>query len=39
VQTFTWEEALEATRLDYRFDPEAALALWLYVGNRLKLAE
>jgi len=39
VQTFTWEEALGATRLDYRFDPEAALALWLYVGDRLKLTE
>jgi ADP-ribose pyrophosphatase len=33
IQTFTLEEALGATRLDYRFDPEAALALWLYAGQ------
>lgn len=30
--TFTLDEALAATREDYRCDPEAALALWLYVG-------
>jgi hypothetical protein len=30
VHTFTLEEALAATRVDYRCDPEAALALWLY---------
>ncbi|HYT02444.1 MAG TPA: hypothetical protein VEL70_05995, partial [Candidatus Acidoferrum sp.] len=34
VKTFTLDEALAATREDYRFDPEAALALWLYVGYR-----
>jgi ADP-ribose pyrophosphatase len=34
VQTFTLDEALAATRLDYRFDPEAALALWLYAGGK-----
>jgi len=32
VHTFTLDEALVATREDYRCDPEAALALWLYVG-------
>ena len=32
VQTFTVEEALAATQVDYRCDPEAALALWLYAG-------
>jgi len=37
VQTFTLEEALAETRVDYRCDPEAALALWLYKENRLKL--
>jgi 8-oxo-dGTP pyrophosphatase MutT (NUDIX family) len=30
VHTFTLNEALAATRMDYRCDPEAALALWLY---------
>ncbi len=34
VQTFTLDEALAATRLDYRFDPEAALALWLYADGK-----
>jgi len=34
VKTFTLDEALAATREDYRFDPEVALALWLYVGYR-----
>jgi 8-oxo-dGTP pyrophosphatase MutT (NUDIX family) len=34
VQTFTLDEALEATRIDFRFDPEAALALWLYARSR-----
>ena len=29
-------EALAATRVDYRCDPEAALAFWLYVGSRYK---
>lgn len=33
VQTFTLDEALAATRVDYRCDPEAALALWLYAGS------
>ena len=35
VHTFTLDEALAATRVDYRCDPEASLALWLYAGNRL----
>lgn len=30
VYTFTLDEALGATRIDYRCDPKAALALWLY---------
>lgn len=34
VRTFTMEEALVATRVDYRCDPEAALALWLCEGIR-----
>jgi 8-oxo-dGTP pyrophosphatase MutT (NUDIX family) len=33
VQTFTLEEALAATRMNYRCDPEAALALWLFAGH------
>jgi len=33
VHTFTLDEALAATRIDYRCDPEAALALWLYAGH------
>ncbi len=33
VYTFTLYEALAATRIDYRCDPEAALALWLYAGK------
>lgn len=33
LHTFTLDEALEATRGDYRCDPEAALALWLYAGR------
>lgn len=36
VHTFTLEEALAAIRIDYRCDPEAVLALWLYAENRLK---
>jgi len=36
VHTFTLGEALAATREDYRCDPEAALALWLYAGSRDK---
>src|SRR6266849_2539926 len=31
---FTLDEALAATREDYRCDPEATLALWLYAGSR-----
>jgi 8-oxo-dGTP pyrophosphatase MutT (NUDIX family) len=33
VRTFTLNEALETTRIDYRVDPEAALALWVYAGQ------
>src|SRR5579885_1233260 len=33
VQMFTLEEALTITRADYRCDPEAALALWLYASK------
>jgi len=36
VHTFTLDEALGATRIDYRCDPEAALALWLYVERKLE---
>ena len=35
VYTFTLDEALAAPREDYRCDPEAALALWLFAENRL----
>jgi hypothetical protein len=35
VLTFTLDEALAASREDYRFDPEAALALWLYAEIKL----
>jgi 8-oxo-dGTP pyrophosphatase MutT (NUDIX family) len=35
VQTFTLDEALAATKTDYRCDPEAALALWLFAGHGL----
>ena len=35
VHTFTLDEALAAKREDYRYDPEAALAMWLYrAGGR-----
>ncbi|MGI9057178.1 MAG: NUDIX hydrolase [Ktedonobacteraceae bacterium] len=37
VKTLTLGEALAATRVDYRSEPEAALALWLYAGNRFKV--
>lgn len=37
VHTFSLDEALAATREDYRCDPEAALALWLYSSSRLNL--
>ena len=33
VRMFTLEEALTATKVDYRCDPEVALVLWLYVGS------
>jgi ADP-ribose pyrophosphatase len=36
MYTFTLNEALAATRVDYRCDPEAALALWLYAENKSK---
>ena len=32
VHTFTLDEALAATKVDYRCDPEAALAFWVYTG-------
>ncbi len=34
VKTFTLDEALAATRHDYRCDPQAALALLLYAGKQ-----
>ena len=37
IHTFTLEEALAATQVDYRCDPEAALALWLYARSKLEL--
>jgi 8-oxo-dGTP pyrophosphatase MutT (NUDIX family) len=33
VRTYELKEALTETRMDYRFDPEAALALWIYAGK------
>jgi 8-oxo-dGTP pyrophosphatase MutT (NUDIX family) len=33
VKTLTLDEALASTQEDYRVDPEAALALWLYAGR------
>ena len=33
VHTFTLDEALATTRIEYRVDPEAALALWVYAGH------
>jgi ADP-ribose pyrophosphatase YjhB (NUDIX family) len=35
VHTFTLDDALAATKEDYRCDPEAALALWLYAEKKL----
>jgi hypothetical protein len=35
VHTFTLDEALAATKEDFRCDPEAALALWLYHQTQL----
>jgi len=37
VHTFTLDEALAATRENYRFDPEAALGLWLYIEAKRDL--
>lgn len=37
VYTFSLDEALSATREDYRCDPEAALAIWMYASNQLRL--
>jgi 8-oxo-dGTP pyrophosphatase MutT (NUDIX family) len=34
VQTYTLKDALNATLEDNRFDPEAALALWLYAKKK-----
>jgi 8-oxo-dGTP pyrophosphatase MutT (NUDIX family) len=33
VQAFSLQEALAATKIDYRCDPEASFALWLYAGT------
>ena len=33
VYTFTLDEALAIIREDFRCDPEAALALWLYARS------
>jgi hypothetical protein len=33
VHTFTLDEALAATKIDYRSDPEASLALLLYAAK------
>ena len=32
VLTFTLDDALANTKIDFRCDPEAVLALWLYAG-------
>jgi ADP-ribose pyrophosphatase YjhB (NUDIX family) len=37
--TLTLDEALTATREDYRCDPEAALAVWLYVNAKVGLID
>jgi hypothetical protein len=37
VHTYLLKEALAATSVDYRFDPEAALALWFYAQKTLKI--
>jgi hypothetical protein len=34
VRTYTLKDALEATLDDNRFDPEAALALWVYAKKK-----
>jgi hypothetical protein len=33
VHKITLDEALEATKEDFQYDPEAALALWIYFGK------
>ena len=33
VHMYTLDEALAETRVDYRCEPEAALALWIYAGK------
>jgi len=37
VQAYTLKEALDATFIDYRCDPEAALALWMYARKSASL--
>jgi 8-oxo-dGTP pyrophosphatase MutT (NUDIX family) len=37
VQAYTLKEALDATFIDYRCDPEAALALWMYAHKSASL--
>jgi 8-oxo-dGTP pyrophosphatase MutT (NUDIX family) len=34
VRTYTLQEALEETLIDYRCDPEAALALWVFAQRK-----
>ncbi len=34
VWTYTLQDALAATLVDYRCDPEAALGIWLYAHSR-----
>jgi hypothetical protein len=35
VGTFTLDEVLTATKIDYRCDPEPPLALWFYSNSKL----
>ena len=37
--TFTLEEALTATKIDFRCNPEAALALWLYASKKIRVGD
>ncbi|GHO98901.1 hypothetical protein KSF_089490 [Reticulibacter mediterranei] len=37
VLTFRLDEALDETKKDYRCDPEAAFALWLYAAKAKNL--
>jgi len=39
VHTFTLDEALAVTGIDYRCDPEAALALRLYAEKRFMVEQ